>query len=46
VQYVKPSLKTNKNEYMVGEAIVEAVTRPVMRFVPVSAIEELDLQTI
>jgi transposase len=45
-QYVKPFLKTNKNDYLDAEAIAEAVTRPTMRFVPVKSIEQLDLQTM
>ncbi|WP_321276333.1 IS110 family transposase [Thiomicrorhabdus indica] len=34
-QYVKPYVKTNKNDYIDAAAIVEASTRPDMRFVPV-----------
>lgn len=45
-QYVKPFLKTNKNDYLDAEAIAEAVTRPTMRFVPVKTTEQLDLQTM
>ena len=30
-QYVKPYVKTNKNDYIDAEAIAEAVTRPTMR---------------
>src|SRR6195952_3991767 len=33
-QYVKPYVKTNKNDYVDAEAIAEAVQRPTMRFVP------------
>ena len=33
-QYVKPYVKTNKNDYIDAEACAEAVTRPGMRFVP------------
>lgn len=32
-QYVKPFVKTNKNDYIDAEAIAEAVARPTMRFV-------------
>lgn len=32
-QYVKPYVKTNKNDYLDAEAIAEAVQRPTMRFV-------------
>ena len=34
-QYVKPYVKTNKNDYIDAAAIVEASTRPDMRFVTV-----------
>ncbi|WP_373414975.1 IS110 family transposase [Ensifer aridi] len=34
-QYVKPYVKTNKNDAADAEAICEAVTRPTMRFVPI-----------
>ena len=34
-QYVKPYVKTNKNDYIDAEAIAEAVSRPTMRFVPI-----------
>jgi len=34
-QYVKPYVKTNKNDYLDAEAIAEAVQRPTMRFVPI-----------
>ena len=34
-QYVKPYVKTNKNDAADAEAICEAVSRPNMRFVPV-----------
>ena len=34
-QYVKPYVKTNKNDYIDAEAIAEAVGRPKMRFVPI-----------
>ena len=33
-QFVKPYVKTNKNDALDAEAIYEAVTRPNMRFVP------------
>jgi transposase len=36
-QYVKPYVKTNKNDAADAEAICEAVTRPTMRFVPVKS---------
>jgi transposase len=36
-QYVKPYVKTNKNDYIDAEACSEAVTRPTMRFVPIKS---------
>src|SRR5215211_876074 len=33
-QFVKPYVKSNKNDMRYAEAIAEAVTRPSMRFVP------------
>jgi transposase len=42
-QYVKPYVKTNKNDYLDAEAIAEAVQRPTMRFVPIKTDEQLDL---
>jgi transposase len=45
-QYVKPYVKTNKNDYIDAEAIAEAVGRPRMRFVPVKSDEQLDLQSL
>src|SRR6201993_4840763 len=45
-QYVKPYVKTNKNDYIDAEAIAEAVGRPSMRFVPIKTDEQLDLQSL
>ena len=39
-QFVKPYVKTNKNDAADAEAICEAVTRPNMRFVPVKSAEQ------
>lgn len=39
-QYVKPYVKTNKNDAADAEAICEAVARPNMHFVPVKNIEQ------
>jgi transposase len=39
-QFVKPYVKTNKNDAADAEAICEAVTRPTMRFVPVKTVEQ------
>ena len=45
-QYVKPYVKTNKNDSIDAEAIAEAVTRPTMRFVPIKTDDQLDLQSL
>jgi transposase len=34
-QFVKPYVKSNKNDSRDAEAVAEAVTRPTMRFVPI-----------
>lgn len=39
-QFVKPYVKTNKNDAADAEAICEAVSRPTMRFVPVKTIDQ------
>ena len=39
-QFVKPYVKTNKNDAADAEAICEAVRRPNMRFVPVKTAEQ------
>src|SRR5262245_23157229 len=38
-QYVKPYVKTNKNDLRDAEAITEAVMRPSMWFVPIKNVE-------
>ena len=45
-QFVKPYLKSNKNDFLDAEAIAEAVTRQNMRFVPIKTDEQLDLQAL
>lgn len=40
-QFVKPYVKTNKNDAADAEAICEVVTRPTMRFVPIKSSEQL-----
>ena len=45
-QYVKPYVKTNKNDLRDAEAIAEAVTRPSMRFVPIKEVEHQDMQAL
>ena len=39
-QFVKPYVKSNKNDAADAEAICEAVARPNMRFVPIKSIEQ------
>jgi transposase len=39
-QFVKPYVKTNKNDAADAEAICEAVARPNMRFVPIKKVEQ------
>ena len=43
-QYVRPFVKSNKNDFIDAEAIAEAVQRPTMRFAPLKTLEQLDLQ--
>ena len=45
-QYVKPYVKTNKNDANDAEAICEAVSRPSMRFVPIKSLEQQDIQSL
>ena len=45
-QYVKPYVKTNKNDARDAEAICEAVSRPTMRFVSIKTVEQADLQAL
>ena len=45
-QFVKPFVKSNKNDMRDAEAIAEAVTRPTMRFVPTKDIAQQDLQAL
>lgn len=45
-QFVKPYVKSNKNDYLDAEAICEAVTRPNMRFVPIKSVEQQALQQL
>ena len=39
-QYVKPFVKTNKNDACDAEAICEALARPTMRFAPIKSAEQ------
>jgi len=45
-QFVKPFLKSNKNDFLDAEAIAEAVGRQNMRFVPIKSDDQLDLQAL
>jgi transposase len=45
-QFVKPYVKSNKNDAVDAEAICEAVTRPNMRFVAIKNKEQQDVQCI
>ena len=45
-QFVKPYVKSNKNDSVDAEAICEAVQRPNMRFVPIKSVEQQDLQSL
>jgi hypothetical protein len=45
-QFVRPFVKSNKNDYRDAEAIAEAVERENMRFVPIKTEDQLDLQAV
>lgn len=45
-QFVKPYVKSNKNDAADAEAICEAMGRPGMRFVPVKTVEQQDVQAL
>jgi transposase len=45
-QFVKPFVKSNKNDFRDAEAIAEAVARENMRFVPIKTEDQLDLQAL
>jgi transposase len=45
-KFIKPYLKSQKNDFNDAEAIAEAVSRPTMRFVAVNSNEQLDLQAV
>src|ERR671937_853255 len=45
-QFVKPYIKSNKNDMRDGLGIAEAVTRPTMRFVPTKAVDQQDIQAL
>ena len=45
-QFVKPYIKSNKNDANDAEAICEAMSRPTMRFVTVKSVEQQDIQAV
>jgi transposase len=45
-QFVKPYVKSNKNDSRDAEAIAEAVTRPTMRYVPAKDVDQQDIQAL
>ena len=45
-QFVKPNVKSNKNDANDAEAICTAVSRPHMRFVPAKSVEQRDIQCL
>lgn len=45
-QFVKPYVKSNKNDATDAEAVCEAMSRPGMRFVAVKTLEQQDIQTV
>ncbi len=45
-QFVKPYVKSNKNDSVDAEAIAEAATRPTMRFVAVKRVDQVDVQAL
>jgi len=44
-QFVKPYVKSNKNDANDAEAICEAMSRPCMRLVSVKSVEQQDIQS-
>jgi transposase len=45
-QFVKPYVKSQKNDILDAGAIAEAVTRPTMRFVEVKTADQIDVQAL
>lgn len=45
-QFVKPYVKTNKNDVADAEGICEAVMRPHMRFVPIKSVEQQSVMSL
>lgn len=45
-QFVKPDVKSNKNDRVDAEAIYEAMGRPTMRFVAIKSVAQQDVQVM
>ena len=45
-RFVKPYVKSNKNDIIDAEAVAEAISRPTMRFVEVRTPEQVDLHAL
>lgn len=45
-KFVKPYVKSQKNDRNDAEAIAEAASRPTMRYVPVKSVEQQDIQSM
>ena len=45
-QFVKPYVKSNKNDRVDAEAICESMSRPNMRFVTVKSVAQQDVQAL
>lgn len=45
-QYVKPFVKSQKNDFNDAQAIAEAVRLPTMRFVPIKTEDQMDVQAL
>lgn len=45
-QFVKPYVKSNKNDTNDAEAVAEAVSRPTMRFVQIKRPDQVDMQAL
>ena len=45
-QFVKPYVKSNKNDANDAEAVCEAMSRPSMHFVAVKSVEQQDIQAV
>ncbi len=45
-RFVKPYVKSNKNDRRDAEAIAEAVTRPTMHLVPIKDVDRQDIQAL